>query len=95
MEWEMYDPTWLVDLAREQKQPEWLIEAMEKCTRFLKETEAYIRFVPEEQLNEYRLLENITLNHPQLGTLVLDIATSHSSLLPKKVVTGLEIVEQI
>ena len=46
MQWEPYDPTWLVVLAREQH-PDlaWLPEALAACSGCCRESAAYIHFV--------------------------------------------------
>ncbi len=79
-DWSRYDPTWLVQLAREQV-PEhpWLPSALAQCTRSRWQGDAYLSFVdaqrPNESESEWQFLENIVLRHPVQGDLVLDILT--------------------
>jgi hypothetical protein len=78
MQWKPYDPEWLVALARQSRpdQP-WLAEALSKCTRAVQESRAYIYFVepahPNEPGSEWRFEENVVLEHPTEGELVLDV----------------------
>jgi hypothetical protein len=78
MQWQPYDPGWLVALARESRPDEpWLAEALAKCTRAAEESRAYVYFVdpahPSEPGSEWQFEENILLEHPREGDLVLDI----------------------
>lgn len=79
-DWSLYDPTWLIQLAKEQA-PEypWLPSALSKCTRSRWRGEAYLSFVDDARPNEpgsaWHFLENIVLEHPSQGELVLDILT--------------------
>ena len=79
-DWEPYDPTWLVELAREQA-PDcpWLPAALSKCTRRRWSGAAYMAFVdsvrPNEPDSEWQFVENIVLQHPSQGELVLDVLT--------------------
>ena len=80
MNWEPYDPTWLVDAARQLCPEEpWLPAALERCTRALHESRAYVYFVdpanPNAPGSEWQFVENIVLDHPIEGDLVLDILT--------------------
>jgi hypothetical protein len=78
MEWETYNPTWLVDLARSQlpDQP-WLAEALANCKACHWESPAYVHFVDPDRPNipgsAWQFRENILLEHPTEGTLVLDV----------------------
>ena len=47
IEWETYDPSWLVKLAKEQKpEQQWLAQALADCTKIISDNyEAYIHFV--------------------------------------------------
>jgi len=78
IEWKPYDPTWLVQLAEEQA-PErpWLSAALSKCTKGRWDSPAYLRFVESRNANqpgsEWQFEENIILEHPEHGDLVLDI----------------------
>jgi len=79
-DWEPYDPTWLVELAREQA-PEypWLPSALSTCTRRRWRGQAYMAFVnsdrPNEPDSEWQFVENVVLEHSSQGELVLDILT--------------------
>ncbi len=43
--WKPYDPTWLIEPAREQfPELDWLPDALAKCTRALRESDYYFRF---------------------------------------------------
>jgi len=80
MDWEPYDPTWLVDLARESYPDEpWLAAALERCTRAAHESRAYVHFVdpanPNAPGSAWQFVENIVLEHPTEGDIVLDILT--------------------
>ena len=78
MQWKPYNPTWLVTLAQENypDQP-WLAEALARCTQCAEESPAYLHFVdpadPNNPGSEWQFDENILLEHPQEGTLILDI----------------------
>ncbi len=78
MKWEKYDPTWLVDHAKEQHPDKpWLAKALSKCARCSIESKAYIHFVDPKNANspgaEWQFEKNIFLNSPREGELVLDI----------------------
>ena len=80
MNWEPYDPTWLVDLARESCPDEpWLVAALRHCTRAARESRAYLHFVdpanPNAPGSEWQFVDNILLEHPTEGDIVLDILT--------------------
>lgn len=80
MDWQPYDPAWLVELAREQSPDEpWLADALARCTRAAEESRAYLYFVDPADANQpgagWQFVENLTLEHPREGTLVLDILT--------------------
>ncbi len=73
--WRPYDPTWLVELARSQR-PE-LVAALAGCTRARHAGDAMIHFVSPRRPNQpgsaWQFRENATLEHPDQGTLVLDV----------------------
>jgi hypothetical protein len=78
----VYDPSWLVLLANEQlPELDWLPEALNVCRHIHAETSAYIYFVdptnPNEPGSDWSFQENLILEDPQEGTLVLDILTNH------------------
>lgn len=78
MEWESYDPAWLVELARESRPDEpWLAEALARCTRAAPRGRAYLCFVdpafPNEPGSEWQFQANVLLHHPREGELVLDV----------------------
>jgi hypothetical protein len=72
-DWTPYDP-----LAREQH-PDlpWLGEALSGCTRAAWESGAYMHFVDPADANHpgsaWQFEENLVLEHPREGTIVLDI----------------------
>jgi len=77
-DWKPYDPTWLVELAKEQLPEEtWLPAALAACTTARQESDAYIHFVnptnPDEPESEWQVQTNFELQHPTEGDLVLDI----------------------
>jgi hypothetical protein len=81
MNWESYDPTWLVELAQETcPDVPWLAAALRHCTRAARESRAYLHFVDPANANvpgsEWQLVENIVLDHPTEGSIVLDILTN-------------------
>ena len=77
-DWEPYDPTWLVELARTTR-PEfpWLAGALAICTRCRVESECYVRFVNPDGANqpgaEWQFKENLFLYDLTEGNLVVDI----------------------
>jgi hypothetical protein len=78
MNWEPYDPTWLVELAKEQVPEEpWLPDAISNCRRAWRRSAAYTYFVnpdnPNKAGSEWQFETNILLEHPSEGTLVLDV----------------------
>jgi hypothetical protein len=80
--WESFDPTWLMELAREQApERQWLPVALSRCTRLRWRGDAYMAFIdsarPNEPGSEWQFVENIVLEHPSHGELVLDILTEH------------------
>lgn len=90
--WQPYDPSWLVALAREQHPSEtWLPTALAACTRCCRESKAYLRFVNERAPNEpgsdWQFLTNLTLESIE-GLIVLDAIRDHR-------VGGVEFVDKI
>jgi hypothetical protein len=78
MEWQPYDPAWLVALAREtMPDAPWLAAALAQCTRASQERRAYLYFVDPARANEpgaaWQFAENVVLHHPREGSLVLDV----------------------
>lgn len=78
MEWQPYDPAWLVALARETVPGDpWLADALATCTRASQESRAYLYFVdparPNEPGSAWQLAETVVLHHPREGDLVLDV----------------------
>ena len=76
--WEPYDPAWLVELARVQvPELDWLPAALAECTQCYWRSRAYVYFVdptrPNEPGSSWQFQENIILEHPEQGGLVLDI----------------------
>ena len=77
-EWKSYDPTWLVELAKEQLPDEkWLPAALAACTMAMQESDAYIHFVKgedsDEPASEWEVQTDFNLKHPTKGDLVLDV----------------------
>jgi hypothetical protein len=76
--WEAYDPTWLVELAREQVPEEpWLPDALSTCRRAWRRSAACTYFVdptnPNKPGSDWQFDANIVVEHPTEGTLVLDV----------------------
>ena len=91
--WEPYDPSWLVALARDQHPSEtWLQTALARCTRCQRESKAYVRFVADRNANEpgsdWQFLTNLTLESAEEGFIVLDILVNNR-------VGGVEFVDKI
>lgn len=91
--WMVYDPGWLVDLAREQLPEEpWLTEALSKCTRCLVVSEYYVRLDDERcqgvSAQEQEFETSMILEHPRRGYIALDISR-------KNRVVGLEFLSKI
>jgi hypothetical protein len=80
MEWQTYDPGWLVAWTRENR-PDlpWLADALARCTRGAWGGRAYLYFVDPADAGEpgapWQWEQNLTLEHPAEGTLVLDVLT--------------------
>ncbi len=84
MRFKPYDPTWLVDLARQQR-PDlpWLAESLAKCTQCHKKLWGrkkkciYEYFVDSARANqpgaEWQIKEGIWLDHPVFGSILLDV----------------------
>ncbi len=80
--WTAYDPAWLVDLASNQHSDRpWLAEALERCTRGLAESKAYVYFVDPQNANEpgarWQFRENVVLASRE-GDVVLDVLADGS-----------------
>ena len=93
MNWQPYDPEWLIDLARAQRpQRTDIIEALRRCTRADHESPAYAHFVDPRRANkpgaEWQFAENISLEDPVEGHIVLDVLRDGS-------IGGVEIVSRI
>ena len=78
MNWEPYDPSWLVRLARAQEPDEsWLPLALSHCTSCCWRGRAYVYFVDPSNANEpgadWQFKENIALYDASEGELLLDI----------------------
>ena len=79
-----HDPTWLVQLAREQR-PDlpWLAESVAQCTQWHRKIQGrkkkciYVDFVTPEAANQpgtdWQYRETISLQHPEFGHIVLDV----------------------
>jgi hypothetical protein len=75
-DWRDYDPTWLVDLAKEQhpNEPD-MHTALAACTRAYGDI-PYIYFIDSKQTNklgaEWQIGTSFSLDHPEQGELVVD-----------------------
>jgi len=78
LRWAPYDPTWLVELASAQEPGEpWLADALARSTRGAWECEAYLYFIdPKARVAAFG--ENVVLESPTEGDLVLDILVDRS-----------------
>lgn len=78
MEWESYDPAWLVEWVRANR-PDlpWLPDALARCTRAAWDGRAYLCFVDPADANQpgsaWQWEGNVTLERTPEGTLVLDL----------------------
>jgi hypothetical protein len=78
MDWQPYDPTWLVEWVRANR-PDvaWVADALARCTRAAAGGRAYLYFADPADANQpgaaWQIAENVTLEHPDEGTLVLDV----------------------
>ena len=93
MDWQPYDPAWLVEWARANR-PDlpWLAYALARCTRAAQGGRAYLYFVDPGDANqpgaEWQWEQNLAVDHPREGTLVLDILTGRR-------VGGMEIMRRM
>jgi hypothetical protein len=93
LEWKPYDPTWLVEaVSRCCPDRAWLRDALSKCTMAGQKSKAYIYFVdasnPNKPGSQWQFEENIVVDDPIHGELVLDI-------LKGRRVGGVEIIKEI
>lgn len=71
MDWREYDPTWLVELAKQQYPTEaWFHESLAGITKALNESEDVLYFVDRM---EGKFLQNVTLFSPEHGRIVVDV----------------------
>ncbi|MCG8839022.1 hypothetical protein G1K37_11760 [Tenacibaculum dicentrarchi] len=75
---ETFKIEWIIDLIKEQESERTdLIEFLENVDRKEWFRQAYVRFVsgfkPNEPNSEWQFEENIELEHPTEGTIILDI----------------------
>ena len=88
--WMDYDPSWLVELARQQEPR--LVWALMKCTIAFVESKAYIHFVhpasPNQPGSEWQFDRNVSLHHPLDGHVVLDVLTDGR-------IGGLEFIDRL
>jgi hypothetical protein len=92
-DWQPYDPTWLVGLARNQVPEEpWLPQALGTCTCHFRHDETYVYFVDDSRPNEpgsaWQFEFCVELESPTEGWLILDI-------LKDRRVGGVEFVDKI
>ena len=98
MEWQSYEPNWLIELAKKQK-PEivWLPEALSKCTKCKRESDAYICFSSTKGPNNVDMF-CIELNHPVKGLIILDVNKGKrlgKVFIEDKQIIGVEFVDKI
>lgn len=78
MNWETYDPTWLVELARSTR-PDipWLPTALARCTKCCRTSRAYVHFVNPDRANkpesDWQFREHLYLHDPIEGNLIVDV----------------------
>lgn len=79
MRFKPHDPTWLVQLARQQR-PDlpWLVNSLAKCTAcHWKRKRIYVYFVDPKDANqhgaEWQFRESISLEHSRFGHIKLDV----------------------
>ncbi|MEM9547848.1 MAG: hypothetical protein AAGA77_17830 [Bacteroidota bacterium] len=76
--WQVYDPQWLIDLAKEQipDKPE-IILALSKCIKANVESRTFIYFVngdlPNQPNAEWQFDQCIQLEDKEKGTIILDV----------------------
>jgi hypothetical protein len=79
MRFKPFDPAWLVELAREQRNDlPWLAESLSRCTAASwKRSRIYVHFVDPDSANqpgaEWQYRETISLQHPTFGHIKLDV----------------------
>jgi hypothetical protein len=78
MGWDIYNPEWLAQLAETQLPEErWLPEAIRKCTKYYKGSDAYYYFVSPKNPNmpgsEWQHDRSIIIKDEYKGIIVLDI----------------------
>ncbi len=78
MDWQPFDSSWLIDLAKQQMPKEtWLVEALSLCTEVAEDSSGtYAYFIPREQADgntDWDFNKNISLRDPEFGELVLDV----------------------
>ncbi len=72
-EWQLFDPEWLVALIHAQE-PNPVLEAeVAKCTRAIKESDAYFHFVDPAEQTGYEFDHNVALLDREHGMVVLDV----------------------
>jgi hypothetical protein len=81
-DWKRYDPTWLVELSKQQlPEEEWLPAALAECRVAWQKSDAYIYFIDPAHANEpgseWQFEGNLFLEHPIEGELVLDILSGN------------------
>jgi len=92
MKWEKYDTGWRVELAKKQNVKESIIDLLEKCTQCIKESDAYIWFVPKEDIEDYYQNTCIGLYHPDYGDINIDVSVKRNDIMFKEVILGVEFV---
>ena len=70
-QWVDYDPSWLIELAREQKPKlTWLPDALAQCTRAMQLNKSEFEFVARE---EWQFEKSVVLRSAEHGLIVIDL----------------------
>ncbi len=78
VKWLIYEPSWLIEIVKEQRPEEkGIIENLKKCTRCFKKTRAYYYFIYSETPNtpesDWQFERSITLHSKEYGKIMLDV----------------------
>ena len=81
--WDIYDPSWLVELARKERpNDEWLISALQKCTYACREStgreETYMTYFIDSQSSSWQFQANTSLTEWSEGEIIFDIMKDNS-----------------
>jgi hypothetical protein len=73
--WENYDPTWLVELAREQTPDgRWVVSALARCIRASWESRAHVHFINPD--TDWEFVGNVMLHHRIEGGFLVDLSAA-------------------